>query len=186
MRSLLLSAVVGMSALGLPLLAGPSAAQADEAPARLRVLLPADATLTIDGAPTQSTSEVRNFVTPPLEAGKDFHYDLRAHFVRGGNEVTVERRITVRGGQRTEADLNFSGAPATAGIDAAGNQAFYYSPANQAFQFSSGLPTYAPFRGVGPLIPFDPDSPPARGYVGGARDNWKPDFSDPFLLSSGW
>ena len=185
MRSLLLSAVVGMSALGLPL-AGPSAARADEAPAKLRVLLPADATLTIDGAPTQSTSDRRDFVTPPLQAGKEFHYDLLARFARGGNDVTVERRVTVRAGQQTVADLQSGGA--TAGFDTgvAGSQTFYYTPGNQASDASRNPPTYAPFSGVGPVLRYDPASPPVRGYVGGARDNWMPDFSDPFLVSAGW
>ena len=126
MRSMLLSAVVCVTAFGLPL-AGPAAARADEAPAVIHVTLPADAKLTIDGDATKATSADRTFVTPPLDSGKDFHYTLKAEFIRNGNEVTVHRRITVRAGQQTAADLNPGGA--------AVSQAVYYSP---------GVPTYAP------------------------------------------
>ena len=158
MRSLLLSARVGMSALAPPLL-GPSTLQADETPARIRVLLAADAVLTIDGAPTKATSGVRDFITPPLQPGKDFHYDLRARLGRTGTEVTIERRITVRAGQETVVNMNLASEGASE------NRAFYYSPQTPA--------------GVLAL-------PPVREGVGGARDNWKPDFSDPFLLANNW
>jgi uncharacterized protein (TIGR03000 family) len=138
MRSFILSAVVGVTAFGLP----ATAARAGEAPATLRVLLPTDAVLTIDGAPTQATSAVRSFVTPPLPAGRDFRYDLRAQLVRDGKSVTVERRVTVRAGQETVTELRPPVAP------------------------SAGVRLSAP---VVPLVD-----------VGGARDNWKPDSSDPF------
>ncbi len=141
MRSMLLSAVVGMSALGLPL-AGPSAAHADEAPATIRVTLPADATLTIDGQPTQSTSAERWFRTPALEAGKVFHYTLRATVVRGEDTVSVERRVAVRAGQESNVALTLPGATTE-------NRAFYYDPAappagNSAAYYYS--PPSAPFR----------------------------------------
>ena len=158
MRSLMLSAVVGLSAFGL-LWIGPSAVRAAEAPARIRVLLPADAALTIDGAPTRSTSGVRDFVTPPLTTGKDFHYDLRARLVYDGSSVTIERRVTVRAGRETVADLNLAGASSS------GNEAYYYSPGA------------APTVEVRPPILSAPSLP---ADVGGARDNWKQDTSDPF------
>ena len=161
MRSLILSAVVAMTASGLPP-ATAATARAGETPATIRVLLPADAALTIDGAPTQSTAAVRNFVTPPLPAGKDFRYDLRAQMVRDGKNVTIERRVTVRAGQETVTDLGVLGASAIA------NKAFYYSPG------------VAPAP-VGPSVGIRSSIP--RGLpadIGRARDNWKPDSSDPF------
>jgi uncharacterized protein (TIGR03000 family) len=169
MRSMLLSAVVALSAFGLAL-AGPAAARADEAPAVIRVTLPADATLTIDGQPTTSTSADRTFVTPPLEAGKTFHYELKAVIGSGENKTTIERRVAVRAGQQTNVALQ----PAAADDE---NYAYYYSP---------GVPTDAPARDAGPVMRYDLNAPPVRGYVGGARDNWKPDFSDPFLHSDNW
>ena len=166
MRSLILSAVVGMTASGLPL-AASAAVRAGETPATIRVLLPADAALTIDGAPTHSTSAVRNFVTPPLPVGQDFRYDVRAQLVRDGKNVTIERRITVRAGQETVTDLGLPGASPIA------NEAFYYSP-------GVAPAAVAPSVGIRSSIPRVP-----LADVGGARDNWKPDFSDPFLRGPG-
>ena len=160
MRSMLLSAVVGLSALGLPL-AGTSARAADEAPATIHVTLPADAVLTIDGQATHATSAERTFQTPPLEAGKVFHYDLRAKIVRGDETVTIERRVAVRAGQESNVSLTLPGAEQ--------NQAFYYSPATPAAVIAPSAPYVYPVA-------------PVRGYVGSARENWKPDFSDPFFM----
>jgi len=165
-RSLILSTVVALSTFGL-LWTGPSAARAAEAPAKIHVLLPASATLTIDGAATNSTSDVRDFVTPPLEAGKDFHYGLRARLIRNGNDVTIERRVTVRAGSEAVVDMTLPGAPAF-GNEA--NQAFYYSPSPDPAAPAAGLRSFI-------LTPPAPSRLPAD--VGGARNNWKPDLSDP-------
>ena len=153
MRSMLLSAVIGLSALGL-LLAGPSAARADEKPATIRVTLPADATLTIDGQPTKSTAADRLFQTPALETGKEFQYTLRATVVRGDDTVSVERRVTVRAGQESRVSLTLP----SVGAD---SRAFYYTPPSAPYSYPAG---------------------PVRGYVGSARHNWEPDFSDPFFM----
>lgn len=161
MRSLMLSALAAIGAFGLTLTGSPPA-NADESPAKIRVMLPPDAALIIDGAPTNSTSDVRDFVTPPLEAGRNFHYDLRARLTRDGNEVTIERRVTVRAGRETVADMNLPGASAPA------NMAFYYSP--------ESAPTAPPVEARPPVL----TEPALPADVGGARNNWKPDSSDPF------
>src|SRR5438067_10787450 len=59
------------------------------APATIVVFLPADARLTIDDTPTRSTSNLRAFVTPPLEPGKVYHYTLRAESIRDGRPISV-------------------------------------------------------------------------------------------------
>ena len=97
MRLLLSLAAVALAALA-------SAARAD-APATLRVRLPADARLTIDGAPTRSTSDLRLFRTPPLEEGKEFHYVLKAVFMEAGETKTVEKTVAVRAGEETVVSL---------------------------------------------------------------------------------
>ena len=142
MRCLFLSALVG-----LDILAPPPAARAGEAPATVRVFLPADAALSIDGAQTQSTSAVRDFATPLLPTGRDFRYDLRAQWARDGKSVTIERWVTLRRPANRGGPRPAGRAPAQA-ASSAGNR---WSP---------------------PVVR------PAE--VGGARDNWKPDSSDPF------
>lgn len=73
-----------------------------EAPATILVRLPADAKLTIDGATTRSTEEVRTFLSPPLQAGKEYQYTLRAEVTRDGKKVERSREVTVRAGQQSE------------------------------------------------------------------------------------
>ena len=72
------------------------------APAVLIVSLPADAKLMIDDEPTTSTSARRVFVSPNLNPGRDFHYNLKAEFVRDGRTVTVSKEVAVRAGNQTQ------------------------------------------------------------------------------------
>jgi uncharacterized protein (TIGR03000 family) len=90
----------------VPAWPGPDAGRV---PASLIVHLPADARLTIDGDPTRSTSGARWFVSPPLEPGKTFHYNLRAEVVRDGKRLTETRRVAVRAGQVSAVTIAFAG-----------------------------------------------------------------------------
>jgi uncharacterized protein (TIGR03000 family) len=75
--------------------------------ALLVVRLPADAKLMIDDYVAQSTSPVRTFITPPLEPGKEFSYELKAEAIRDGHQVSATKRVVVRAGQETRAILDF-------------------------------------------------------------------------------
>ena len=79
-----------------------------DAPAIIRVSLPADATLTVDGTRTTSTSAQRVFVSPPLAENQEFVYTLRAEVVREGRSLAETQRVTVRGGQETNVPFRFS------------------------------------------------------------------------------
>jgi uncharacterized protein (TIGR03000 family) len=76
--------------------------------ATIRVHLPADATLLVDGKRTTSVSDIRQFVSPPLDPNKDYHYMMRAETTRDGKTLTTTRRVEVRAGQTEEVYLNFS------------------------------------------------------------------------------
>jgi uncharacterized protein (TIGR03000 family) len=67
--------------------------------ANLIVQLPADAKLFVDGQLTRTTSKTRYFVTPPLQPGQIYFYDLRAEVVRDGQTVSLSRRVIVRPGE---------------------------------------------------------------------------------------
>ncbi|HKI35980.1 MAG TPA: TIGR03000 domain-containing protein [Gemmataceae bacterium] len=82
------------------------------APATIVVRLPADATLTVDGAATTSTQGVRTFVSPPLQAGKDFQYTLRAEATRNGKKINKTQEVTVRAGRESEVTIDL---PSTGG-----------------------------------------------------------------------
>ena len=185
MRSVLLSAVAGLTALGLSA-ARADAPPSDAAPAKIHVTLPADAQLTFDGARTTATSADRMFVTPPLQEGKVYHYTLQAHYMRGDDAVTVARRITVRAGQETDVAFGEAGASAD-------NRAYYYDPAapgqGQALSSAPAAPSYyygPSYFNAAPPYYFAPNLNVPHGGVAPARDNWKPDFSDPFLYGDNW
>jgi uncharacterized protein (TIGR03000 family) len=74
-------------------------------PATIIVSLPADANLTIDDAATTSTAAVRVFTSPTLPLGQEFHYTLKAEYLRDGKPVVISRDITVRAGEETRVTL---------------------------------------------------------------------------------
>ncbi len=77
--------------------------------AMLIVNLPADASLTIDGAPTQTPGARRVFVTPSLPQGKEFTYELKARVMKDGKEQTKTEKVKVKAGQETPVTLTFAG-----------------------------------------------------------------------------
>jgi uncharacterized protein (TIGR03000 family) len=76
--------------------------------ATLIVHLPTEATLTVDGDSTRSTSDTRTFVTPPLEPGKTYTYTLRGEVNRDGQKMKATRTVNVRAGELSEITLEFS------------------------------------------------------------------------------
>jgi uncharacterized protein (TIGR03000 family) len=79
------------------------------APAKIIVSLPANATLLVDGNKTTSTSATRTLVTPALEIGNSYVYNLRAEM--DGQVIT--QQVTVRGGETTPVEFAF-GTPGVA------------------------------------------------------------------------
>jgi uncharacterized protein (TIGR03000 family) len=77
-------------------------------PATIVVSLPADARLIVDGTPTTSTSERRTLVTPILENGTDYVYTMQAEVTREGRVMTQSQQVTVRGGETSNVQFNFS------------------------------------------------------------------------------
>jgi uncharacterized protein (TIGR03000 family) len=105
MRSLLVAAVLGIGLCGL-MPHALLAAQPRALPAAILVHLPADAKLTVDDQTTTSTSATREFITPPLERGRTFHYTLKAEFVRGGETIRLEKNVPVRADRETTVTLD--------------------------------------------------------------------------------
>lgn len=77
--------------------------------AMLIVNLPADASLTIDGAPTLTPGARRVFVTPSLPQGKEFTYELKARLMKDGKEQLKTEKVKVKAGQETPITLTFAG-----------------------------------------------------------------------------
>jgi len=79
--------------------------QPGEAPAMLKVLLPADAKLVIEGDKTRQTGPERRFLSPPLAAGVNYRYTLEVTFMKDGKEVTRTEVARVQAGRETVVDL---------------------------------------------------------------------------------
>jgi uncharacterized protein (TIGR03000 family) len=67
--------------------------------ATLNLLVPIDAQVWIEGSPTSLAGWQRRFVSPPLEPGRNYTYDIQVSWVHGGREVTRNRHITVHAGE---------------------------------------------------------------------------------------
>ena len=74
------------------------------------VTLPSNAKLTFDGHVTASTSATRQFVTPPLHAGLNYRYVLRAEIMQGGVPSVVERTVLVHANEESHVALDFANA----------------------------------------------------------------------------
>lgn len=77
----------------------------------IRIYVPNEfATVLFDGTKSSSVGTTRYYVTPDLEGGKKYTYDISATFNRDGQSVTEDRKITVAAGQTTVVDFNKSAA----------------------------------------------------------------------------
>jgi len=74
--------------------------------AHIRVLVPQNAEIWFDDNKTQQQGHERVFVSPPLEPGKTFHYNIRAEFNKDGQEQTVQRKVPVHAGDFFTVDLS--------------------------------------------------------------------------------
>ncbi len=71
----------------------------------LRVRVPADAKVWVSGAATTQRGELRRFITPPLEAGRNQGYELRARWTEGGKPVERTEAVRVHPGDRLTIDF---------------------------------------------------------------------------------
>jgi uncharacterized protein (TIGR03000 family) len=73
--------------------------------ASIRIRLPANATLWVDGDPTQQTGAERTFVSPPLTPGTTYAYTFKARWMDGNEPVEKTLKIDVRANQTSQADF---------------------------------------------------------------------------------
>jgi uncharacterized protein (TIGR03000 family) len=95
-----LAALLGVA----PTLEGPAPA-AQLARAEITILVPPDAEIFFDGDATTQKGGERLFVTPPLEVGKKYHYDVLARWKQDGKPVERTRQVEVSGGARVRVDF---------------------------------------------------------------------------------
>jgi len=101
-RLVLLTGLAAMLAL-TPVISGQEAARQ---PAHIRVLVPADAVVEIDGTATKQTGASRLFVSPALVPGKTYSYTIKATWTdASGKSVSDEQAVKVRAGEESVVDL---------------------------------------------------------------------------------
>lgn len=96
--------------LGLVVLLGTPRLRAEEEeesrPARLRLYVPANAAVEIEGVQTRQTGADRSFVTPPLTVGKGYIYHLKLTYANAeGKTVAESHKVRVVGGEERIVDL---------------------------------------------------------------------------------
>jgi uncharacterized protein (TIGR03000 family) len=65
----------------------------------------ADAEVFFEGSKTSQTGTDRAFISPPLQPGSNYTYEVQARWFENGKEVTRTRRVPVRAGERVTVDF---------------------------------------------------------------------------------
>ena len=81
----------------------PAGAGGDRA--TITVKLPPGATLYVDDRKSPSQELVRSFSTPPLPAGREFAYLIKAELVRNGQPESFTQKVPFRAGERVVVDF---------------------------------------------------------------------------------
>jgi uncharacterized protein (TIGR03000 family) len=71
----------------------------------ISVRVPENAEVWFDGTKTAQTGSLRSFVTPPLERGRAYSYEIRVRQMEAGRSVEQVRKIDFGAGERHT--LNF-------------------------------------------------------------------------------
>lgn len=87
----------------------------DDAGTRITVRVPPDAEVWVDGQKMRQTGNARQFIVPPLEPDRDYHYAIRARWAEDGRVVERTREVTVRAGDRLAVSF-LSPSPRTAPV----------------------------------------------------------------------
>src|SRR5262249_8954881 len=88
---------------------GPRPTEADRSRAAITVDVPQGATLWFDGNKTQQTGSVRSFVSPPLAAGRNYVYNVRAQWTENGKVREQNRTVQVRAGAQLQVNMTTGG-----------------------------------------------------------------------------
>jgi uncharacterized protein (TIGR03000 family) len=83
----------------------PTAAQARDSKAHIRLIVPAGARVWFGNAATQQTGTVRDFDSPELTPGKDYSYEVKVRWTENGKEVTRTREVAVSAGLSATVDF---------------------------------------------------------------------------------
>ncbi len=73
----------------------------------LTVAVPESAKVWINGKPTSTPGDLRNFVSRKLQPGKNYRFKVRAVVVKDGREVALSREVELRAGAKEKVEFDF-------------------------------------------------------------------------------
>ena len=74
-------------------------------PVYIDVVIPPRAEITFENERTTQTGSRRLFISPPIRAGQNYTYHIKAKWTENGREVTRSRTVPVHAGERVMVDL---------------------------------------------------------------------------------
>jgi uncharacterized protein (TIGR03000 family) len=166
MRTLL--AAVALGVVSLVLFPGwtPAQAVATAQPVSLEMNVPADASVWIDGQATKQQGVDRHFVSPPLQVGLRYCYDIRVQWAVGSKTLERSRRVHFQAGDQVRINLLRFDEPALDVVVARPTPVpAGVSPTNSVFETNPGTI----WDDFGPSLPPGPNSgslsgPPPGGF----------------------
>jgi uncharacterized protein (TIGR03000 family) len=72
----------------------------DQNVARINVRVPPSAQVWFDGAKTTQTGSLREFTSPPINSDSEYSYEIRAHWMEGGQDVERNQKVSFHAGDR--------------------------------------------------------------------------------------
>lgn len=72
---------------------------ADKGQARLKMSVPADAVVEVEGVKTKQTGTERSFISPDLEVGKKYAYQVKITYTKDGKPAVYEKTVIVEAGK---------------------------------------------------------------------------------------
>jgi uncharacterized protein (TIGR02246 family) len=80
-------------------------ANASAAGAIITIAVPPDAEIFFDGTATAQRGSERRFVSPPLQLGRKYDYEIRARWTENGKAMQQTRKVSVTGGDTVRVDF---------------------------------------------------------------------------------
>ena len=87
----------------------PAVTSAPGERATLLIRMPQGATLYVDGRKSETLGQDNTFRTPPLPAGREFSYVLKAEILRDGRPESLMQKVSFRAGDRITVDFGTMG-----------------------------------------------------------------------------
>jgi uncharacterized protein (TIGR03000 family) len=81
--------------------------------ALINVRVPSNAQVWIDDQKTKQSGSMREFVTPALNPGQEYSYDIRASWTENGQPMETKRKVTFHAGDRLAVNMMTAQSGAT-------------------------------------------------------------------------